>query len=203
MKDKKVIYVDFDGTLTTDRYWRGLPKAEHKYVQDLLFGDDRALVGEWMRGKYSAEEINEYVSLKTGLNYEQLWEIFVDDCKTIRVDINLLKIISDLRKNFILVLMTGNMDSFSRFTVPALDLEKYFDYISNSYYEGIHKTDNNGELFKIWENRLDVSINDSIMIDDQDKVCKVFSRLGGQSVLVGSLEETFIFLDSLVIKTKP
>lgn len=77
--------------------------------------------------------------------------------------------------------MTGNMDSFTRFTVPALALDKYFDSISNSFYEGKLKTDEGGKLFLDYAEKYDVCIEDCIVIDDSEKVCSVFEVLGGSA----------------------
>jgi|TARA_Y100000310_G_scaffold342803_1_gene447512 hypothetical protein len=76
-----------------------------------------------------------------------------------------LKKIFSLRDKYLVVLITGNMDSFTRFTIPSLELEKYFDHISNSFYEGKHKTDNNGELFVEYTSRFNVSIDKCGVID--------------------------------------
>ncbi|MBI3632049.1 MAG: hypothetical protein HY225_01210 [Candidatus Vogelbacteria bacterium] len=76
------------------------------------------------------------------------------------------------------------MDSFSRFTQPALVLDKYFDHISNSFHEGMHKTDNNGELFRKYADRYGVSIIDCMVFDDSKNVNKVFSALGGSAYLI-------------------
>jgi CRISPR/Cas system-associated endoribonuclease Cas2 len=77
--------------------------------------------------------------------------------------------------------MTGNMDSFTRFTVPALALDKYFDHISNSFYEGKLKTDEGGKLFLDYARKHKVCIEDCFVIDDSEKVCSVFEGLGGRA----------------------
>ena len=35
-----------------------------------------------MRGKHTAEEINQIISEKIGIPFEKLWTVFVEDCKT-------------------------------------------------------------------------------------------------------------------------
>ena len=71
------------------------------------------------------------------------------------------------------------MDSFSRFTVPALNLDSYFDNISNSYYEGKGKSDNNGEIFTEYAWKYGVALEDCTLIDDGIEVCNIFRELGG------------------------
>jgi FMN phosphatase YigB (HAD superfamily) len=95
-----------------------------------------------------------------------------------------LERLSWLRSRYIVILLTGNMDSFSRFTVPTLGLEKYFDYISNSYHEGRLKTDNNGEIFRMFTDRFGVALRECILIDDSLGACRMFEALGGVAYLV-------------------
>lgn len=183
---KPILFVDFDGTICHERYWRSLPETEHQGIQKLLFGEDTQMVHDWMRGKYTAEEVNRFASDQLGLDYDYLWNIFVDDCKTMHVPESVLKSIKSLNNIYTTILITGNMDSFSRFTVPALSLEDYFDEISNSFYEGRHKTDDNGSLFNKFTNKYGVSVNNCVLLDDSDKVCAVFTKLGGTSLQVSS-----------------
>lgn len=195
---KKALYIDFDGTLTMDRYWRSTEPELHEKIQTLLFGDDTTMVHDWMRGEYTAEEINKHVADVFGEPYEKLWELFVSDCEDMRVNQEMLKLIKTLSGQYTTVLITGNMDSFTRFTIPALQLDQYFDHISNSFYEQMHKTDDNGRLFKDWESRIDISLKESVLIDDHPNCCKMFGELGGDARQTESPEHTFEILKSLI-----
>jgi hypothetical protein len=182
---KPLLIIDYDGTICQDRYWRSLPEDLHATVQSYLFGKDKTLVNDWMRGKHTAKHINQLVAKEIDVSPEWLWEIFVMDCKTMKVSLKTLKKISSLRDRFIVILMTGNMDSFTDFTVPSLELEKYFDCISNSYHEKRHKTDDNGILFSEYAHRYGPSsLEASYLIDDSSDVCRVFSSLGGTAFQV-------------------
>ena len=86
----QTLFVDFDGTICHDRFWRSLPQTEHDKVQEILFKQNNEMVVDWMKGKYSSEDINQFVATKTGIEYARLWEIFQDDCKTMRVDDKIL-----------------------------------------------------------------------------------------------------------------
>lgn len=177
---KPILFCDFDGTICHDLYWRSLPAEQYKKVQQLLFQGDTMRVNDWMRGKYTAEEINRFVAKEIGMSYEELWSVFENDCKTAHVSEVTLQKLSALRDRYIVLLITGNMDSFSRFTVPALQLEQYFDHISNSYYEEKHKADNDGELFVEYAEKWGVPISDCVVIDDSPRVCAIFEALGGR-----------------------
>lgn len=196
-KAKPILFVDFDGTICHDRYWSSLEPKHYEQVQELLFRGDTKRVNDWMRGEYSAEEVNEFVADEIGMPYEKLWELFVSDCKSMRVSNETLRRLSDLRQKFTVILITGNMDSFSRFTVPALQLERYFDHISNSYHEGRHKTDDNGSLFLDYTERYGSPIDECKVIDDNEKVCAVFSKLGGTAYQITPETDISYHLDTL------
>lgn len=54
-------------------------------MQTHLFGRNRHLDLEWMRGLHSAEEINTLVAVALEMPYEQVWDIFVTDCQSMHV----------------------------------------------------------------------------------------------------------------------
>jgi len=89
------------------------------------------------------------------------------------------------------------MDSFSRFTQPALALENYFDHISNSFYENIHKKDNGGEIFLKYTKRYGIPIQSCILFDDSDNVCKIFTELGGVACLITQDQNILYHLEKL------
>ena len=194
---KPILFIDFDGTICMERYWRSLPTKEHEQVQELLFRNDTTLVNEWLRGKHTAEEINKYIADETGIEYTYLWELFVQDCKNMHVPQEVLNKLNELRNKYTVILITGNMDSFTRFTQPALELEKYFDVISNSFYEGKHKTDDNGSLFIKYIEQCDTDIKDALLIDDSTKVCDIFTKLGGTSLQVSHEKPILHYLQKL------
>src|ERR1700733_12371849 len=171
---KPILFCDFDGTLCHQRYWRSLPPPAYERVQDLLFRKDTKKVLSWMRGGHTAEEINAYVAQELAMPPADLWELFVNDCMNMEVNPGVLKKIGQLRSRYVTILVTANMDSFSRFTVPALQLEKYFDVISNSYHEGKHKADNEGELFREYAEKFGVPFSACVLIDDNQKALNVF-----------------------------
>src|ERR1700743_955547 len=105
---KPILFCDFDEVLCHDRYWRSLSPDEYEKVQKLLFQNDTSLVNDWMRGKYTAEDINKFVSKETGIPFEKLWYVFVKDCQTMRVSQELLRNLHALRNHYTVILITGN-----------------------------------------------------------------------------------------------
>jgi len=181
---KTLVLVDWDQTLCFDRYWRSLPEAQRLRVQDELFGGNSTLVHEWMRGEHAAEYVHAYLATWLGIEYEALWDVFVHDCETMRVAPGLLTRLNALRAQATVVLATGNMDSFSRFTVPALRLHDYFDGISVSWDERLHKSDNNGELFERLAARYRVPMCNVTLVDDNRLNCELVRAKGGTAYQV-------------------
>jgi len=192
MNTKPILFIDFFKTLNHEVYWRSLPSAEKEKIQQLLFRNNTTLVNDWMRGKHSAEDVNRIAAEKLNIPYEHLWEVFVRDCKTMKIPITTLETINQLRHKYFTILLTGNMDSFSRFTQPALHLDNYFDLISNSFNEGLHKTDNEGELFLKYTRLYNAKIQDCVLLDDSKQVYETFSKLGGIAYLI-TPEKTISF----------
>jgi len=179
MSAKPILFVDFDGTLCHDRFWRSLPEEQYKKVQVLLFEEEKSYAEEWMKGRRTAEEVNMFLAEKLGIPFQALWTVFVKDAETMRVSEEVLETIGSLRDTYTTILITVNMDSFSRFTVPALKLDSYFDAISNSYHEGKFKSDNGGEIFKEYLEKYSAPGESSILIDDSPSACETFRSLGG------------------------
>jgi FMN phosphatase YigB (HAD superfamily) len=191
----KTLFVDFDGTICHDRFWRSLNSSESRQIQNFLFSDNNSIITDWMRSEYTSEEINELVAKETGLDYEYLWDAFVHDCKNMTVPAEILELIKRLRNKFHVVLMTGNMDCFSRFTIPALELDKYFDVIVNSFDEKRLKTDDNGLSFMKY---VKGNIQDAILIEDSERSCEVFKGLGGNACQVMNNDDTLMYLQNLI-----
>ena len=191
---KPHLFIDFDGTLCHDKFWRSSPTQFQELIQSFLFQENTDLINKWMRGYYTSEQINQLVADKISVDRNWLWNIFVDDCKTMRVSSDTLEMISLLRNKFSVVLITGNMDCFDRFTVPSLKLDKYFDLIVNSYNERMLKDENNGLTFsKLAGN----TIKSSILIDDSEKVCKMFTSLGGTALQVTPAKNIDYYLKTI------
>ncbi|MDE2096054.1 MAG: HAD family hydrolase [Patescibacteria group bacterium] len=181
---KPILFIDFDGTLCHDRFWRSLEPTLQEKVQINLFGSKKELIRNWMLGKYTSEEINQMLADELGADYNKLWSTFVNDCKKMAVSQEVLDRIQSLRERYFIVLITDNMDSLDRFTVPALGLDQYFDLIVNSHTEKALKNDENGKSFQKVIEKYQSPLSESILIDNSVSSCKVFEDLGGKSCLV-------------------
>ncbi|HVT75055.1 MAG TPA: HAD family hydrolase [Candidatus Paceibacterota bacterium] len=184
MSIKPILFIDFDGTLCHDRFWRSLGQDSLRKIQDALFSSNKDLIRDWMRGMYTSEEINRRLVDILGLSYDSLWRNFVDDCKSMSVDGNVLKKIRELKAFYKIILITDNMDSFDRFTVPGLGLKDYFDDIINSFNMKKLKTESDGQVFIDTLKRNNILPQQAILFDDSEKSCETFNKLGGRSFRV-------------------
>ena len=191
----RTLFLDFHGTICHDPFWRGLDSFSFQRVQHSLFEANASLVNDWMRGKYTAEEITELVAKWTGLAFDHLWQAFVHDCKSMHVDPEILAVIQSLKNRYRIVLITDNMDSFDRFTVPTLGLNAVFDVIVNSFNEGLLKHEENGITFT---NQMNGKISqEDALVDDSTSCCKIFEDLGGTPCLVTDQNQAIIHLRNL------
>lgn len=118
------LFIDFDGTICHDKFWRNLSENKRSLVQNIVFIENPLLVIDWMCGEHISEEVNNFASQETVFKIQTLWDTFVNDCKTMLVDQDMLHLIADLREKFHVVLIAGNMDCFDRFTIPAFKIRK-------------------------------------------------------------------------------
>ena len=44
--NKPILFIDFDGTICYDKYWRSLPERYNNKIQKLLFQKDQSLIND-------------------------------------------------------------------------------------------------------------------------------------------------------------
>ena len=198
---KPALFIDFDGTLSCDRLWQSLGVDDYDRINDFIFGNGGVLANDWMAGKYSSEQICREVAHGLGIAYSLLWDVLLEDCRNTRIDKQNLSKIDSLRRTFTLAMVTANMDCFDRFTMPALGLEKHFDYIINSCNEGVFKHDANGNKSGLLEaaiRKTGAEVGRSILIDDSTRACANFEKLGGRALRGDKTKPLSHWLDYLL-----
>ena len=79
MKQYATIFLDWNKTLSHSKFWGHWQEINHphnhifKNIQSTLFGISSERINDWMRGKYTTEQIIDYVSKQTHQNYHLLW----------------------------------------------------------------------------------------------------------------------------------
>ena len=183
-----LLFVDFNGVISYDPFWKSLLDKNHilnrdlQRIEDFVFKENFDLILDWMVGKYNSEDIHKIISKELDIDYTLLFDNFVSDCKKIDISEKILNKLKSIKSNYVLILATGNMDSFDRFTLPNNKyLYNIFDEIHNSFNFGLLKTTNNGEYFKKIIKKYNLNPKNSYLIDDYNSTCKIFSDLGGTS----------------------
>ncbi len=182
----KTVFIDWNGTLSDSKFWGHLEDKTHpkhhifEKIEDSLFGSLKHLIKPWMRGEQTSEQIVHQIAKVADLNKEELISEFIESCKSMKlVSDRIFEITKQLQSQGVkVVVATDNMDSFTRWTIPALKLETMFDNILNSYDLGVLKGDfdDKGEsLFFNWYLAdHELSPTECVLIDDsEDKDGKI------------------------------
>lgn len=197
----QIIFLDWDGTLCHSRFWQTEDLGTRLFdrIQLVLFSSNPALVKGWMLEKTTSEKVCEWLSGKIGVDYSIIWDKLVRSCERMDIPSEAVLLMNGLKQRARLVMVTDNMDCFSRFTVPALDLGNIFDLIVNCADIGRLKNDENGRTFINACERFSIPIDRACLIDNSRVTGALFSSLGGRFVFTGSLETTINHLRSLAI----
>lgn len=137
----KYILIDWNRTLSNSLFWSQISNKKHPYnkyykrISEYLFIQNKKLVNLWMRGQYSSEQICAELEKVSGLNKKIiLRELVVSSQKMKFVSPKIPSLIRKIRrKGHKVIVATDNMDTFMRYTVPAMSLEKMFDGFLVSY----------------------------------------------------------------------
>jgi FMN phosphatase YigB (HAD superfamily) len=129
-------------------HWAGhsLYDAAHARIQRQFFAASPEILTQWMRGQWSAETIAAEIARRTNVPEAELLAGLQESCERMQLyDARLLAAVADVRqKGTKVVIATDNMDTFTRWTVPALGLEYHVDGILDSYSLRALKSDKDG-----------------------------------------------------------
>jgi len=145
-KRYKTLFLDWDGTLSVSRFWEHWQfdrPQEYGLIQERLFRARPDIIVSWMRGQMTSEECVNLISHDIGLSRDFLLTELEQSCRMMRfVDPGVARLIAEIRKcGLKVVIATDNMDTFPRWTVPALNLNELFDDILDSHTLGGLKKD--------------------------------------------------------------
>lgn len=190
MNKPKIIFIDWNGTLSNSKFWGHLESSSKEdlkkfiKIEKSLFGNYLGLIKPWMKGESTSENIIDLVSKDTNIDKNYIKEHFVQSCKEmVFVSDTIPKLINKIRQNSIKVyIATNNMDSFDRWTVPAMRLNDIFDGIINSYDLKAVKDDlssSGKSLFFDYVFKTEkIKPSEAVMIDDSEDKRNIISSLG-------------------------
>ncbi|HUB93800.1 MAG TPA: haloacid dehalogenase-like hydrolase [Verrucomicrobiae bacterium] len=180
----KILFIDWDKTLSNSRFWEYWEPAKRHLAAQALFADAPDLVRDWMRGYLTAGQAMEYTATVTGLPYDELMQELQRSCERMRLinedDIRLIQAIR--HRGVHVVVATDNMDTFTQWTIPSLGLDRYFDGFLVSADEQALKSqiahDGSSTFFRHFFTSTGVNPGASVILDDSSNNRVLEERLG-------------------------
>lgn len=145
-----LILLDWYRTLSTSLFWEHWSVSPDPALRDAaarlahaLFGTRNDLIDPWLRGQLSAEQVLERLAPTTAVDPALALRGLAEGCAGMHLlSPRILAQVERLRAHGVAVgIATDNMDTFTRWTVPALGLDRWFDPILNSAERGALKGD--------------------------------------------------------------
>jgi FMN phosphatase YigB (HAD superfamily) len=207
-KQYKVIFFDWHKTLCRSLFWEHLVEIKeeregwHEAIGSFLYsGKQEELLDDWQRGKVDMYDVVRKVSSATQLPEKGLLEELAESCKNMKfVSPEILPLVKKLREKGIrCVIATDNMDTFRKYTVPALKLDKHFDDILSSFDLRVLKKDvqTNPRKIPFFDKYLqshNFSYTDALLLDDHADKTGVYAKVGFDVLSHQNTEE---FLENL------
>ena len=158
----------------------------HKFIfcDNPIIMDNEGLIPLWMSGKLTYKDVNKILSNNLNIDISYLDEKLIESAKKLELDWNLIKIYQKFRKNDVKVFITSdNMDIFSLFTVPANNLNDYFDKIYNSFDLNCLKHGNDFELYRKIASENNLELSEVLIVDDSRDIIDRAKEIGFSTYL--------------------
>lgn len=184
---KQVVFLDWYNTLSSSLYWGHLAAtdpAQHLALGLALFETNAHLLVPWMLGQLTSEQVLDHVAATTGFSAKWVLREFVAGCERMTfVAPEVPSLVAQLRHTGVkVVIATDNMDAFSRWTVPALNLNTLFDGILNSCELGAMKNDldrsGRSLFFDAYLTENDLRPSQCVLIDDSTDTAPAMQAIG-------------------------
>ena len=144
------------------------------------------------------------------ISENKFWEIFLKIARARKIDIDkarllwrkyfsskpeMFPLLAKLKENYKLVVLSATGKEWLNFKIRKYNLDKYFsDYIT-TFNTGLKKTDEN--IYYLAAKKLDVKLQECLLIDDTDKVIQTANSVGMKTILFKSPKQLNSQLDKL------
>ncbi len=210
MKEKKppkVLFLDWDKTLSNSLFWSSLRNENHPHniyadkIEKTLFAENRHFLKPWMKGEYSAEDICSMVSEKSNIPFNVIFDGLKESCSGMEfVSEKIPALIFKIRSKGIKVIVaTDNMDTFMRFTVPGMNLLEIFDDFLVSHDIKFLKNEITEDTIPFFDGYLkknNMGYEEAVLLDDHADMGDTYGKLGleiiqilGPETLLNSLKK--------------
>lgn len=184
----RVVFVDWHGVLSKRQLWANFdihPEDQQAFERNLnnLFGSH--LVDEWMRGKWTVEQVAARLLLdtdKSRLSVQRVVDHAMSQMIEVKMRERLQRLLRRLRETHAVVLATDNMDVFDRAATRRNDIRRTFDDYLNSYYVGALKDESPARFFGDWLDAYGLGFEDATLIDDRTANGRGFEEHGGRFI---------------------
>lgn len=195
---KKVIFLDWYKTLSYSRFWDHLSGANdelsvrHDLIKKWLFVDNKELIDPWMCGGIDMRKVLRSMSKGTELDYKFLLDELRRSCERMEICLpNIEELVGMLHDAGLqVVIATDNMDTFRKYTVPALKLDKLFDNILVSSELGVLKDQmepaHKIAFFDDYLRSRGLGYSDAILLDDHYDTSGKYKQLKFDRILIDS-----------------
>ncbi|GLV55093.1 hypothetical protein KDH_19400 [Dictyobacter sp. S3.2.2.5] len=186
MNSYKCVFLDWALTLSNSLFWEHFNDPEHAHfqtfqmIQRTLFQDPAfsQMLLDWMRGRFTSEDvIAALCQHDAALDPRMMLDELALSCSKMQfVSPQIPTYVAQLQARGIkVVIATDNMDTFTRWTVPALQLRTLFDDVLNSYDLQALKEDINesgrSAFFGTYLKSQGLEPGQSVLIDDSGEDC--------------------------------
>lgn len=206
-KSPKVIFLDWNKTLSYSRFWSQLANQNHPYnryrglITQWVFEKNIDLVNNWMRGKFTSEDVCKKIEEIAGIDSKIIFEALAESCANMELcSPEIPDLISRIKaKGIKTIIATDNMDTFRKFTIEGMGLDKIFDDFLVSYDLKLFKYDVDGDKIPFFDDflkRNGLKYSEVILIDDSDDPTGVYKKVGFKIDLIKNPDE---LLDKLRI----
>ena len=190
MQGIKLVFIDWNQTLSTSKFWEHLEigsKEELELfnkIENCLFTKNAHLINPWMKGEFNSEKLVAKISGELTIDFKFVFNEFVKGCEIMKfVSTQIPQLVKSIQsKGMKVYIATHNMDSFNRWTVPAMKLDKLFNGVINSYFVKAFKHDFNhqGEslFFHDVIKKEKVTPSEVYWIDDSDDKDNLLTNYG-------------------------
>jgi len=185
----KTIFFDWNKTLSNSLFWSQFadPKHErhdwHKNIVNFVFIENKHLIDDWMRADINENDIASLISDKFGYSRDIILKDLAESCENMElVSDEILGLINEIkRKEITCVIATDNMDTFMKYTKPAMELGEYFDGFLVSFDKKVLKFDvkkNSIPFFDDYLEKKSLLYKDVLLIDDCIDKSGTYDKLG-------------------------
>ena len=188
---RPLVLIDWHQTLSDATFWN-----KNVECTSSLFSD-KERVNTWMRGGFTSEHICDWLSSISGVSSRELLSDLEKSCARFTISEDAIVQLQELKKNADIVLVSDNMDCFSRRVVPRLLERNFFTEIVVSSDVGKLKNDDNGRLLQDVMLSRNAQPSRTYLIDDSYLTCELFKKMGGQVLRVADPVDAVTKLTSL------